>query len=254
MADPNKDPSGQTPSDKGGAQGPKDTPKDSDGQQKPKDEKLLSGKYKTEEERDKAFLEGQRTVTEATEKAQRAEDLLNAYLVGGGQGTPPANPNNPPPPTSQGTPPGTPVSDYSNLLANPGDVLKQMKEDTKREVLDEVSGLQNRLKVQEETKILFYTKNPTLVGNEIIVTHFANEIGRTSPNLSLDRAMEEVAKRSLAYVGKLRDSGKEPPAALGGGDGGSGRPSPDEPEPKPKKLTPEETLNEEIANRRAARK
>ena len=222
-----------------GAQPPADKPEADD---KGK-ETLLAGKFKTPAELEKGYVEAEKSVTSATERANRAEELLNAYIVGQGNNPPPSTP--PPPAAAH-------VSDYTNVLTDPVATLNKVKADATKEAVESLMAVQQRIEIQRAAKEQFYKTYPDLAGSEIIVGHFAEEVSRQKPNLSLETAMKEVADRAKIYLGKIRDAGKEPPLAVGGG-GGGGRPNPQVPTKPPKPLTAEEILLEEVKKRNAAR-
>lgn len=205
-------------------------------------DKLLAGKYKSPEELEKAYLEAQKKITEDGERLKRAEELLTAYV---GTNPPTANkPDSPPAPAGA-------VSDYSKILENPEGVLKKVKEDATSEALVMFNKQQQVADARREIQSVFYKQNPDLAEHQGIVTVFADEVAKTSPNLPLNQAMEQVAEKTRAYIAKIRGSGNEPPSPHVGG-GGGGRKTKEE-DTGEKVLTEEEILQQELKDRQTAK-
>jgi len=223
------------------------SPQDTNG-----DKGLLSGKYKSEEERDKAYLEAQKTMQEALERAKHAEEMLEAYILSSTPSASQSNSNNNAGVNSAGGT-GTPVSDYSSLLTDPNGTLAKIKEDAKKEALAEVQRYQSVVELQRQTRDKFYRDYPDLIDSDVIVGHFAAEVTANNPRMPLEMAMKEVAQKARQYIGKLREKGGEGAAAVGGGTGGTRNEIPGSSDSKPKQLTPEEVLLAEVKARNSQR-
>ena len=95
----------------------------------------------------------------------------------------------------------------------------------------------------------FYKDNPDLAAHKAVVAAMADEIQKSSPQMTIAVACTEAAKRSRAYIKSVQDavrSGPEPLPILPGGGGGGGQ-QPPAPEGQ---LSPEAELQAELVERR----
>lgn len=121
--------------------------------------------------------------------------------------------------------------DYA-AMGIPNDAAAELIKEAEERAFKRMTSEQQRQRDWETTRNRaqnkFYTDNPDLKSNEIIVQHFANEVQREHPRMTTEQAMVEVAKRSREYVvQKFPPSGSNPPNVLpgnnNGGDRGSSR-------------------------------
>ncbi len=87
--------------------------------------------------------------------------------------------------------------DPAQFLANPGQVIKQVEDRAyARAVRSSADLIANAMTVQE-----FRSRNQDLTKHEVLVGSF---LQKTDPKKSLDERLEEAAKETRTYLGKLK--------------------------------------------------
>lgn len=179
----------------------------------------------------------EKNVVAQTERANRAEALLQSYVQGGGN-----NPN----PSNQPPAPENPYAragiDPSKLITEPEKVLGQVIQTAVSEatkIMEKRYHEAESMKAQMEgIRTKFYKDNPDLVGFEKIVG-FAEEGMRVQyPNTPYVQLLTLIATEARKEVVALKakfggGSGGNPPLSLENG-GGSNQPPPPNPDPNKK--------------------
>ena len=205
MVEPNPDPGNQPQPAPQPAGTPQGTPKPG--------EKLILGKYKTMEEAETAVKELERTATESSTRAKRAEELLQTFAETGIPGSAPA------PAQPQVQTPGQQAVqgaiDYSGIVSNPNEVANKIKNDAVQEAVNkavnQVSQMYQRQQEAQGIRESFYSKHPELKGHEAIVHFYANQVDRDSAALPLETKFDKIADLTADYISKIKGTSGNPP-------------------------------------------
>lgn len=109
--------------------------------------------------------------------------------------------------------------DFSSMdpAADPARFATELVLETAEQVSEVMMRTQEVQRTNAELRRAFYERNKDLVGWEIEVGHFSNEVQSANPNLPFDQAAEEIAKRTREYIktrGSADPDGTTPPHAL----------------------------------------
>lgn len=164
-------------------------------------EQNFAGKFKSVEELEKAYQEAERMITEANERAKRAEELADLLNNIGNTGKSKNNGNTEEEKIDD--------EDYSKIIENPKEVLEKFGSLVEKRI---ISKIKEEEEVRNQMKTIhdyFYTTYSDLKGYEPIVGYFGEQMQGQSRGLSTKDFLAKVAEKSRAYIAdkKLKAQG-----------------------------------------------
>lgn len=190
---------------------------------------------KTIEERFTEMEENQKklqsTLQTTQEELKRVNGLNSVLMQQMKRGNPPAPDNSGEGMDVNRTVPIKLRRNFSEMdpASDPAGFAREIVAETAEQVRSTMLEMQSQQDSSAKLRTAFYTKNKDLVGYEIEVGHFSNQVQAEMPNVPFDQAAEEIAKRTREYLkskglpdnpaGGGTPPGVLPPAGAGGGDG-----------------------------------
>lgn len=169
---------------------PKDTSKEPGG------EKLIYGKYKTQEEADKGFAELQKYATEKAQEAARNKEALEQLLE------PATKPVAKADDTDKGDDGMDDETFAQRFMENPRKFLKQVREETRREAVAEAAQHNELYLATREFIGKFLDDNQDVRQNSKL---FTMHLAGTNPKEKLGERLEAAAKMTRDEVTRIKE-------------------------------------------------
>lgn len=145
--------------------------------------------------------------------------------------------------------------DFAAKYNIPVEAVQDIVTETERIITPRLEQRYMQAQALVEARNQFYVEHPDLREHQSLIQSIANGLQRENPNMTLEVALKETAKRARTYIKSIQDKTlaglpPQPPSILpGGGSRDGAPPAGGGPEPV---LTPEEELRNDINMRREA--